>query len=130
MMHFTPGELLIKKGDMPIELYLVVEGALVVMDDENRVLTVIRSDVPDMPPYANIAAFMIGMHYSHPLIASLDGECTALILTREDCDALFQTFPGHPPPLSDACLAPQPRRTLHARKRPNKVEVACVGSRV
>ncbi len=37
---------------------------------------------------------MIGVHYHHPLITGLDGECTTLILTKEDSDALFQTFPA------------------------------------
>eukprot|EP00961_Rhodomonas_salina_P057150 768356-Rhodomonas_salina.2 len=37
---------------------------------------------------------MIGVPNPHPLIASLDGECTTLVLTKEDADALFQLYPA------------------------------------
>lgn len=50
VMHVMAGEEITKKGEIPRELWFVLDGAVHLMDDDNRIKRSIRNDVPDISP--------------------------------------------------------------------------------
>ncbi len=87
------------------------------MDDDNRVVRVIRSDVPDIPPYAGLVPFFMGTCHTHSLRARPDGAAVQiLVLQQKAADELFENFPSElevcSPPYEPEALNPKPLASM------------------
>jgi len=93
MVHVMPGDEVVQKDDISRELYFVRDGSVLVIDEHERVLSVIRSDVPDMPPLIGEVPFFLGINHLNSVKASLDGDVQLMVLSKKDSTDLFAEYP-------------------------------------
>ena len=93
MVHVMPGDDIVHKDDISRELYFLRDGAVQVVDDHERVLSVIRSDVPDMPPLFGEVPFFLGINHLHSIKACMDGDVQLMVLSKKDSTDLFAEYP-------------------------------------
>jgi ankyrin repeat protein len=63
------------------------------MDDHDRVLSVVRSDLPDVPPIFGEVPFFLGMNHLLAITASQEDDIQLLILNKEESIELFNEYP-------------------------------------
>ena len=93
MVHVMPGDEVVQKDDISRELYFVRDGSVLVVDEHERVLSVIRSDVPDMPPLFGEVPFFLGINHLHAIKACMDGDVQLMVLSKKDSTDLFAEYP-------------------------------------
>ena len=88
-----PGDHVVHKDEISRELYFVQHGSVQVVDEHERVLSVIRSDVPDMPPMFGEVPFFLGINHLHAIKARVDGDVQLMILSKKNSTELFAEYP-------------------------------------
>lgn len=93
MIHVMPGDHVVHKDEIPRELYFVQNGSVQVVDEHERVLSVVRSDVPDLPPIVGEVPFFLGINHLHAVKARLDGDLQLMVLSKNASTELFAEYP-------------------------------------
>jgi len=91
--HVMPGDDIVKRDEIPRELYFVLSGAVQMVDENDRVLSVVRSDLPDLPPLVGEVPFFLKIKHLLAVTASLEHDVQLLILKKEDSIVIFNEFP-------------------------------------
>ena len=86
-VHVMPGEEVVRRDEIPRELYMVHVGSLSIVDSQDRCVGVVRNDMPDMSPVAGEIPFFLGINYVHTIMAHSDGDVQLAILTKEDSNS-------------------------------------------
>jgi hypothetical protein len=68
-VHVMPGEEVSRRNEIPRELYFVHIGSLCYVDMNDRVIGVVRNDVPDMAPIAGEIPFFLGISHVSTILA-------------------------------------------------------------
>ena len=68
-VHVMPGEEVARHNEIPRELYFVFIGSLCYVDMNDRVIGVVRNDVPDMAPIAGEIPFFLGISHVSTILA-------------------------------------------------------------
>ena len=68
-VHVMPGEEVARRNEIPRELYFVFIGSLCYVDMNDRVIGVVRNDVPDMAPIAGEIPFFLGISHVSTILA-------------------------------------------------------------
>ena len=68
-VHVMPGEEVARRNEIPRELYFVHIGSLCYVDMNDRVIGVVRNDVPDMAPIAGEIPFFLGISHVCTILA-------------------------------------------------------------
>ena len=84
---------MVKRDEIPRELYFVLSGSVQVVDDHDRVLSVVRSDLPDLSPIVGEVPFFLKINHFLAISASLEHDVQLLILNKEDSIVIFNEFP-------------------------------------
>ena len=91
--HFMSGDFVVKRDDIPRDLYFVLTGSVQVVDQNDRVQSVVRSDLPDFPPIVGEVPFFLRINHLLAITASLDRNVQLLVLKIEDSIEIFNEFP-------------------------------------
>jgi len=91
--HIMSGDHVVKRDDLPRELYFVLSGSVQVVDENDRVQKIVRSDVPDLPPIVGEVPFFLRINHLLAITASLDHNVQLLVLSTEDSAEIFNEFP-------------------------------------
>eukprot|EP00960_Hanusia_phi_P042450 755500-Hanusia_phi.AAC.2 len=83
-VYCMPGEAIVQKDE---------EGIVHIFDDEDKIIGVIRNDVPDMAPLVGEVAFFLGINYVTTIKARHDGDVQLLVLKKEDSMEIFNNYP-------------------------------------
>jgi ankyrin repeat protein len=92
-VYVMPGDNVVRKDEIPRELFFVSSGCVQVVDEHDQVVSVIRSDVPDTAPIVGEVPFFLGINYLKTIKASLDRDVQLEVLSRESMTELTETFP-------------------------------------
>lgn len=68
-VHVMPGEEVARRNEIPRELYFIHIGSLCYVDMNDRVIGVVRNDVPDMAPIAGEIPFFLGISHVSTILA-------------------------------------------------------------
>jgi len=91
--HVMSGDPVVKRDDIPRDLYFVLTGSVQVVDENDRVLSVVRSDLPDLPPIVGEVPFFLRINHLLAITASLEHNVQLLVLNTEDSLEIFNEFP-------------------------------------
>ena len=91
--HVMSGDHVVKRDDLPRELYFVLSGSVQVVDENNRLQKIVRSDVPDLPPIVGEVPFFLRINHLLAVTASPEHNVQLLVLSSDDSLEIFNEFP-------------------------------------
>ena len=93
VLYFMAGQDIVKKGDISQELFLLVDGAVDILNASEESVSTISSSSPDVFPCIGEIAFFLGIMQPHTVRAQPQADVRVVALSRESSEALLAKFP-------------------------------------